>query len=99
MPARLVLAVDPDRCRTVPHQLRRKRQRLDLPYCWSTKTFGAAFSILAAMANRETFLKSGPMVGEAAGVDRVPEDLQHCMVGRRPPFDFARAAVIASDDR
>ncbi len=33
-----------------------------------------------------------------AGIDRVPEDLQHCMVGRRPPFDFARAAVIASDD-
>jgi hypothetical protein len=33
-----------------------------------------------------------------AGIDRMPEDLQHCMVGRRAPFDFARAAVIASDD-
>ena len=30
------------------------------------------------------------------GVHRVPEDLQHRMIGRRPPIDFARAAVIAS---
>jgi hypothetical protein len=34
-----------------------------------------------------------------AGVDRVPEDLQHRMVGRRPPLDLAQAAVIAPGDR
>jgi hypothetical protein len=35
-----------------------------------------------------------------AGIDFwVPEDLQHRMVGRRPPLDLAHAAVIAPDDR
>src|SRR6516162_6720971 len=33
------------------------------------------------------------------GIDWVPEDLQHRMVGRRPPLDLAYAAVIAPDDR
>src|SRR5215470_4445211 len=33
------------------------------------------------------------------GIDWVPEDLQHRMVGRRPPLDLAYAAVITPDDR
>src|SRR5580704_2130148 len=34
-----------------------------------------------------------------AGIDRMPEDLQHRVVSRRPPFDLAHAAVVASGDR
>src|SRR4051812_12558537 len=34
-----------------------------------------------------------------AGIDRVTKDLQHRVVGRRPPLDFAHAAVVASGDR
>ena len=34
-----------------------------------------------------------------AGVDGVPEDLQHGVIGRQPPFNLAEAAVIAPGDR
>src|SRR5271163_2810770 len=34
-----------------------------------------------------------------AGIDRMPEDLQHRVVGRRPPLDLAHAAVVASGNR
>jgi hypothetical protein len=34
-----------------------------------------------------------------AGIDRMPQDLQHRVVGRRPPLDLAHAAIIAPGDR
>ncbi len=34
-----------------------------------------------------------------ARIDRMPEDLQHRVVGRRPPFDLAHAAVVTSGNR
>jgi hypothetical protein len=34
-----------------------------------------------------------------SGIDRMPENLEHRMVGRRPPFDLAGDAVIAPADR
>src|SRR5579863_6050006 len=37
--------------------------------------------------------------GAGAGIDRMPEDLEHRVVGRRPPLDPAQAAVVASGNR
>ena len=34
-----------------------------------------------------------------AGIDRMPQDLQYRVIGRRPPFDLAHAAVITPGDR
>src|SRR6202158_6623908 len=34
-----------------------------------------------------------------AGIDRMPEDLQHRVVGRRPPLDPTHAAVVAPANR
>src|SRR5580704_18515481 len=34
-----------------------------------------------------------------AGIDRMPEDLQYRVVGRRPPLDLAHAAVVAPGNR
>ena len=35
--------------------------------------------------------------GAGAGIDRVAKDLQHRVVGRRPPLDFAHAAVVGPE--
>lgn len=37
--------------------------------------------------------------GLGPGIDRMPQDLRHRVVGRWPPLDLAQAAVVASDER
>jgi len=37
--------------------------------------------------------------GAGTGIDRVRQDLQHRVVGRRPPLDFAHVAVVAPGNR
>src|SRR5690349_5945254 len=34
-----------------------------------------------------------------AGIDRMPQNLQHRVVGRGPPLDLADAAIVAPGDR